>query len=482
MAAALIVLAIAGPVAAFTRFTIGSLEGDLREQARADRAEVAQLSAHLIELALDGAGRSIALVAARTTLRDALARGDAAAVRTHLVEVRAAGDHSSASLVGANGIVIAREPDAPDVTGIDVSDRDYFQGALGTPQWYVSEAYVARGASRSPLVSVSQAIREGNRLLGVLQVTFTPQQILSATQPLRPGAGRELLVLDARGRVVASTDPAHAPLAALPELAALARATGVQAGAAMVLGGDREYASVPIESGGWSLFVVDRPEIVLGAQRRLSTDIGIGAVAAGLIAVALAVAFALLYRALLVATERVHEQAITDSLTGLYNRRFLDAQLGMLGRAAERDGRPYAVLAMDLDRMKRINDAFGHAAGDQILIEFARTLSSAIRGSDLAVRAGGDEFVVLLPNTALAEAGDVAQRVESSIQRRYANVPKMAVGASIGVAEWRPGRSGDDVLGEADRLLYTAKREGRGLVICEAPPPVRLMEVGSRAS
>ena len=177
----------------------------------------------------------------------------------------------------------------------------------------------------------------------------------------------------------------------------------------------------------------------------------------------------------------MHEQAITDSLTGLYNRRFLDAQLGMLGRAAARGGRPYTVLAIDLDGMKRINDAFGHAAGDEILIEFARMLTSAIRGSDLAVRAGGDEFVVLLPDTALAEGGEIAQRVEGTITRRYANVPKMAVGASIGVAEWRPGRTADDVLAEADRLLYTAKREGRGLIVCESPAPVRLREVAARA-
>lgn len=482
VAGALIVLAIAGPVAAFTRFTLESLDRDLREQARADRAEVAQLSAHLIDLALEGAGRSISLVAARATLRDALVRGDAAALRAHLVEVRASGDHSSASLVAPNGIVIAREPEAPEVAGLDVSDRDYFQGAIASAHWYVSEAYVARGATRSPLVSVSQAIREAGRPLAVLQVTFTPQQILSATQPLRAGAGRELLVLDARARVVASTDPAHAPLAALPELAALGRSDGVAAGTASLFGGDREYSSVPIDSGGWSLFVVDRPDIVLAAQQRLFGEIAIAAGIAGVIALGLAVAFALLYRALITATDRVHEQAITDSLTGLFNRRFLDAQLAMLGRAAERDGRSYSVLALDLDGMKRINDAFGHAAGDQILIEFARTLTGAIRGSDLAVRAGGDEFVVLLPDTALAEAGEVAQRVESAIQHRYVSVPKMAVGASIGVAEWRPGRSGDEVLATADRLLYTAKREGRGLVICEAPQPVRLVEVVSRAS
>ena len=214
VAGALIVLAIAGPIAAFTRFTLESLDRDLREQSRADRAEVAQLSAHLIDLALDGAGRSIALVAARATLRDAIARGDASTVRAHLAEVRSSGDHSSAALVGPNGVVIGRDPDAPDVTGIDVSDRDYFRGALASPDWHVSEAYVARGSSRSPLVSVSQALREGSRLLGVLQVTFTPQQILSATQPLRHGAGRELLILDAGGRWPRSRGRRASPLGA----------------------------------------------------------------------------------------------------------------------------------------------------------------------------------------------------------------------------------------------------------------------------
>jgi diguanylate cyclase (GGDEF)-like protein len=480
LAAAVIVGAIAGPVAAFTRFTIGTLESDLLERARADRSEVAQLTAHLVDVALVGAGRELMLVSSRPSLREALRRGEGEAARTHLADLRAAGEHSGATLIGASGVVLARDPHAADLIGVDVSDRDYFRGALASETWHASEAYLARGTSRAPLVSVSLALRDAGRALGVLQVTFTPQQILSAVQPVRPGAGRDIAILDARGRMVASTDPAHAPLSLQAELLSLAPPAGsVRTGQTDLSGDHREYASTVIPSGDWVLFVVDDPALLLATEHRLFGEVGTAAAIAAVIALGLAIAFALLYRALVIATERLREQAITDELTGLFNRRFLETQLRLLTESAARTGRPYALLAIDLDGMKRINDAFGHAAGDQILREFARTLTGALRASDVAVRAGGDEFLALLPDTGLAKAAEVAQRLRRALGRRYVNVPEMAVGASIGVAEWRVGRTVDDVLVEADRLLYEAKREGKGRVMCEPPAPPRLRVVGA---
>jgi len=193
-----------------------------------------------------------------------------------------------------------------------------------------------------------------------------------------------------------------------------------------------------------------------------------------LIPVGLAIGLAILARALAAASARLRAGSLTDELTGCYDRRFLDAQLRLLTAAGDRWGRPYSLLAVDLDGMKRINAAFGIAAGDQILRDFARTLIGSVRASDVAIRAGGDDFIVLLPDTDLAQAGEVAQRLRTAFGRRFANVPEMAVGASIGVAEWRAGRTSDDVLAEAARLLYAAKREGKGRVMCEPPATARL--------
>jgi diguanylate cyclase (GGDEF)-like protein len=193
-----------------------------------------------------------------------------------------------------------------------------------------------------------------------------------------------------------------------------------------------------------------------------------------LISVGLAIGLAILARALPAAMASMRERSLTDELTGCYDRRALEMQLRLLTAAADRWGRPYAVLAVDLDGMKRINAAFGLGAGDAILRDFARTLVGAVRATDVVIRAGGDDFVVLLPDTELGPAGEVAQRLRAAFARRFGNVPEMAVGASIGVAEWRTGRSADDVLAEADRFLYAAKREGKGRVMCEPPAAARL--------
>lgn len=193
-----------------------------------------------------------------------------------------------------------------------------------------------------------------------------------------------------------------------------------------------------------------------------------------LISVGLAIGLAILARSLPAATAKMRERSLTDELTGCYDRRFLDAQLRLMTAAADRWGRAYSVVAVDLDGMKRINAAFGLAAGDAILRDFARTLTGAVRATDVVIRAGGDDFLVLLPDTSLAQAGEVAQRLAAAFARKSAHVPEMAMRASIGVAEWRTGRTADEVLAEAGRLLRAAKREGHGRVMCEPPATARL--------
>ena len=169
--------------------------------------------------------------------------------------------------------------------------------------------------------------------------------------------------------------------------------------------------------------------------------------------------------ALSTATERLEELASTDPLTGLRNRRDFDRVLRTLPR--ER----FAVLAIDVDHLKRVNDEFGHDAGDVLLRSVAVTLSVLVRGWDTLARLGGDEFAVLLPGAGPEEAAKVAERMRVAIHGVPTQVARITVGWSTGVA----GADPRAVWSAADQHLYAAKRGGRDRVegsevTAEEPP------------
>jgi two-component system cell cycle response regulator len=168
------------------------------------------------------------------------------------------------------------------------------------------------------------------------------------------------------------------------------------------------------------------------------------------------------------------EMAITDGLTGLYNRRYMESHLGDAGGAGGRRGKPLTVLVLDIDYFKSINDTYGHDAGDDVLREFATRIKKSIRGIDLACRYGGEEFVIVMPETDMAVATLVAERM----RRRIAGEPfpieqgaKAHRGHDLDRASPRSAR--DDtaatILKRADQALYRAKRDGRNRVVPTPP-------------
>ena len=163
----------------------------------------------------------------------------------------------------------------------------------------------------------------------------------------------------------------------------------------------------------------------------------------------------------------VQRQAITDDLTGLVNRRrFMDG-LGSEIERARRFGSPLAVVLADLDDFKRINDDFGHHAGDDVLRSFADLVRSHVRDVDVPARIGGEEFAILLPETTSADAARVAERMRHSLS--IVAVPiggnaTVRVTSSFGVAQLRGQQSGDDVMRAADAALYVAKGRGKNRV------------------
>jgi two-component system cell cycle response regulator len=167
------------------------------------------------------------------------------------------------------------------------------------------------------------------------------------------------------------------------------------------------------------------------------------------------------------------EMAVTDPLTGLYNRRYMSVHVGTLVDSAANRGKTISVLAVDVDHFKAINDTYGHDAGDEVLKELARRIKANIRNIDLACRIGGEEFIVALPETNAEVAYKVAERLRRSVSGKpfHAGPRAMAlqITVSIGVAELESASETlEDIVRRADEALYRAKREGRNRVISEA--------------
>jgi diguanylate cyclase (GGDEF)-like protein len=158
-------------------------------------------------------------------------------------------------------------------------------------------------------------------------------------------------------------------------------------------------------------------------------------------------------------TNEVYKLAALDQLTGLYNRRSGEQRLSEEISRAMRHSRPLTVLLIDLDDLKQVNDRMGHAAGDLLLKCFSERLQRAIRGSDLAVRLGGDEFMVLLPECRLEEVRHVLSRVEG-LEFEYAG-SRVPCRFSRGWTDFQPGETSAELLRRADEALYANKRAGK---------------------
>ncbi|MGV1817697.1 PleD family two-component system response regulator [Agrobacterium sp. CG160-95] len=167
------------------------------------------------------------------------------------------------------------------------------------------------------------------------------------------------------------------------------------------------------------------------------------------------------------------ELAIVDGLTGLNNRRYLDNHLKILFDRAAVRGRPISICMTDIDRFKLVNDTYGHDVGDEVLREFAARIRSTVRGADLACRYGGEEFVVVMPDTPMELATSVAERLRAIIEDKPFHVRsidrELSITASLGIAT-SSGAFGapDELLKQADRALYEAKHTGRNRVVAAA--------------
>lgn len=167
------------------------------------------------------------------------------------------------------------------------------------------------------------------------------------------------------------------------------------------------------------------------------------------------------------------EMAVTDALTGLHNRRYMTSQLQALIARANHGGETVAVLLVDIDHFKGVNDLFGHDAGDEVLREFGVRLATNVRAVDLPFRMGGEEFVVVMPGTRLEDAQRIAERIRINVEvapfRILGGQESLPVTVSIGVAATRGSdETPESLLKRADDGVYEAKSSGRNRVIARA--------------
>ncbi len=163
-------------------------------------------------------------------------------------------------------------------------------------------------------------------------------------------------------------------------------------------------------------------------------------------------------------TKHLNHIATTDHLTGVANRRHFMSALEAEVRRGTRHGGRFALILIDIDHFKRVNDLHGHDAGDAVLVEIAGLLSGQMRSTDVFARYGGEEFVVLAPETAMHGAQILASKFREVLSA--ASLPYVGhMTASLGVAEWRPGETMAGLLKRADEALYRAKSDGRNRVV-----------------
>ncbi len=170
--------------------------------------------------------------------------------------------------------------------------------------------------------------------------------------------------------------------------------------------------------------------------------------------------------------ERSLSMALTDVLTGVYNRRYALRHMDGLMRRVGDTGKALSVLMCDLDRFKSVNDTYGHAAGDEVLKQFAQCATQSMRNIDMVARFGGEEFVILLPDTDGDNAVKAAERLCKKVAAMVMQIPEapggqLSVTVSIGVASTSKPMSGDELIKLADAALYRAKQGGRNQVCAD---------------
>jgi diguanylate cyclase (GGDEF)-like protein len=303
------------------------------------------------------------------------------------------------------------------------------------------------------------------RYIGAIGVGLTIDAVYRLMKDYQQRYRRDLYFVNPQGQLVLSTDgPARAPVdlharAGLGPL--LDQAMSARGSYLYEAGGRTRLLNVhQIPELNWFLFVEkDEGEALEGIRRTLWINLLICAVITAVVLALTRVALERYHR-------RLQDAAIRDKLTGLYNRHAFAILQDQLRVEQERVARPLSVLLVDVDHFKEVNDRHGHAAGDQVLAQLATLLQDKLRKSDIAVRWGGEEFLVVLRDCTREQALALGEKLRLAVEALEVQVHggRVPVSVSIGVGEQQAGETIDQVIHRADAGLYVAKNAGRNRV------------------
>jgi len=502
-------------------FVVHSIDA-LEEKAEADLKAALMLQQQFIESWVGERAKDIGVLAGDPRILSL----PAPALRNMLADtLESAPGFNEIAYVGENGLALAGGLRAPEV---DVSDREYFRAAK--KRWtFVSDVLKSRltGAEvfivSSPVLDAQGVFRGvvvGEVSLQALSLLMRTVQDETTSQTFLLRSNGDLIAPPGRGRGLDGTDVLYqSALANVPFVGVHSNAQGrrVVGTYKWVLGGRWLLAAERLELdilavsagalgvpmlGATLAFLIFGP-IVLRLARSLDAPLKrleghARQIEAGHFEVAcpalpeggvpeevrrLNQAYCLMVGRVRSALDALREASFTDHLTGAGNRKLLFSEGLHLLDSARRGGLPVSLLMLDLDYFKHVNDTHGHAAGDAVLAEFSASLRSTLRGSDLFIRYGGEEFVVLAPNAGSASVLELAERIRKAVERLEvaSGGAVLRFTVSIGATSLEgPAEAGKQVAGDAvleallaraDEALYLAKDSGRNRVEYLSLPP-----------
>jgi diguanylate cyclase (GGDEF)-like protein len=376
---------------------------------------------------------------------------------------------NAAVLLDSTGRVLQTLPAKPALLGKVITGKYAHLATAVAGRTAVSNV-VPSAARGLPVVGFALPFKssDGRRVFSpAFDVAKTPLGAYMSHLVLTPG--RHVYLVDARGTLIAASDAfssgenlAHAD----PRLADQARARN--SGSYPAVGGPRWFETAAIRGTPWRI-VVSVPAAALfaavdGTGQTLAWIVLVGLALAGLIIAAIGLRLARSRERLKAVNRELDRLGRVDSLTNVSNRRDIEEKLVAAASSAERHATTLSVLLIDVDHFKRVNDTFGHQAGDHVLVTVAQTIQSALRVEDSVGRWGGEEFLALLPATDAQNAVGVAERIRVAVADAEPEASSgEAITVTVGVAEWQ-SQGIDDLIKRADAALYAGKANGRNTV------------------
>lgn len=309
------------------------------------------------------------------------------------------------------------------------------------------------------------------RFIGVTGIGLTMDAARTLIDIYQKRYGRDVYFVDRQGRVALGSNahPQGSDIrksAGLGDIADAILRKGSGPFQYMKDGRERLLNVRLIPELNWYLFVEGSDdEAMAGVRTTLYTNLAVGIL---ITLIVLLVTSVTINRY----QSRLEEMATTDKLTGLSNRQAFDLLIPQAISESRRSGSPLCLLMIDIDNFKDVNDSHGHLAGDKVLHAVARAIKASLRASDIVCRWGGEEFLVALKSTDLAQAQTLAEKIRRTLEA--AGVPhkttRLSFTTSIGISAWRNGDTPERLISRADEALYLAKKQGRNRVQVETPP------------